>query len=78
MRHSSEEEPEEEEEESEADDGDETGQMHKTVKARAKSVGCAAIPYEETGLPYLTDKEKTKKGKYGITVPKPFKFTIRD
>lgn len=57
---------------------DETGQKHKTAKARAKSVGCAAIPYEETGLPYLTDTEKTKKGKYGITVPKPFKFTIRD
>jgi hypothetical protein len=53
------------------------GQEGKKHIRRNKSVGCDAMPYDMTGLDYLEGKS-TKKGRYGVTVPKPFAFDIRE
>ena len=58
-------------------DENEDGQEGKKHLRRNKSVGCDAMPYNITGLDYLVGKS-TKKGRYGVTVPKPFAFDIRE
>lgn len=42
-----------------------------------KNSGVDAMPYDMTGLDYL-DQKVEKKGRYGVTVPTPFEFDIRD
>lgn len=44
---------------------------------RLKSIGCDAMPYKMTAEEYQA-MQGEKKGRYGVTVPKPFAFDIRE
>lgn len=70
--------PNSQEDENSGDEG-EDGDMGTGLKhsRRLKSVGTEAMPFRVSGQDYEASAGE-KKGRYGVTVPKPFAFDIRD